>query len=120
MSDRKYRAPWPEVILALIGAGLIALGLVAGAGLVGAIGIPLLGASLVAVVVTLPLSFLPNRGQIVALIIGIVLVGFGVWYGVEKGEDTAILSPVLAAYVGAALAESAFFTLVARTEHHDV
>lgn len=114
MSDRKFRAPWPELIAALIGAVLIAIGHFAGAGVVGAIGIPVLGASLIAIFVTLPLSVLPNKWQVVAAIFGVVLVGVGVWYGVSKAEDTAIFSPVLVAYVGAGMVESAIFTLVKR------
>ena len=112
MSHKKFRAPWPELILVVIGAVLIAIGKSLSIGIIGAIGIPIVAASLIAVILAVPLSLISSRGQILILMLGVILAVFGIWYVLNMSQETEIFSPALLGFVGAAMGISSIFTLL--------
>ncbi|MBP3089103.1 hypothetical protein EML15_08090 [Corynebacterium sp. sy017] len=118
MNSQKVRIPFPELALAGIGAILILIGVIFSTGSLGSIGIPLVIISVISTVLTPPTSLLNNRGQFILIAIGAVMLISGIWYGVNTQEDTAIFSPVLIWFVGAALMLSAILTLLFRPDQN--
>ncbi|MBP3089097.1 hypothetical protein EML15_08060 [Corynebacterium sp. sy017] len=116
MDGRKIRIPFPELALARIGAIAILIGVCFSIGSIATMGIPLIIVSLIAAVLTPPASLLHNRGQFILIAIGTAVLIGGIWYGVNIQEDTAIFSPVLIWFAGAALMMSAIFTLLIRSQ----
>lgn len=115
LSSKKFRAPWIELILSLLGIALIVLGIILSVGVLGVIGIPLLLVSLLAALMTLGLSLLSTKGQFIGLAVGSILTAFGLWYGLSKASDTEIFSPALLGYVGGAVILSTLLNILKRS-----
>lgn len=112
MKNLKIRVPWPEAFVAIFGGVAILVGVSFSIGVVGAIGIPVVAISVIAAILTLPLSPLPNKWQFALIAVGILLVVGGAWYGIDRQEEAAIFSPALVWFLGCALIMSAVFTLL--------
>lgn len=115
LSSKKFRAPWIELILSLLGIVLIVLGIILSVGVLGVIGISLLLVSLLAALMTLGLSLLSTKGQFIGLAVGSILTAFGLWYGLSKASDTEIFSPALLGYVGGAVMLSTLLNILKRS-----